>query len=161
MEEKNRIIEKLPEMPKGLIRIDGTAKNSIRKELTEKELKKMRDADRELVTGRFRFYESRGGTIKFSVRFYKEDPVETWEMKDGEVYTISMGVAKHLETSGWYPVRRDKQHKNAGIELELGNKEERYRVIEKVQRYGFTPIGFNEDWSKDIRPANIVTVEKF
>lgn len=143
MEEKNTKIETVAEMPKGLVRIDGQRTNKSKKEWNEKEIKKMRDRDREQVTGRFKFYEVKGGTLKFTYASpFKEDPIETWEMKDGEIYTIPLGTARHLENAGWYPVRRDKQHKNASVELDLNNKSERYRVVEKVQRYGFIPLGF-------------------
>jgi len=85
-------------------------------------LKYQRDKDREMVKGIFRFY-----------RKYKEDPVEKYELLDGGVYTLPLGVAKHLNSSGKIPV-----HKYVVDE----NGRPMARVGEKVARYGFQSLEF-------------------
>jgi len=70
----------------------------------KKNLRYQRDKDRELVKGIFRFHEVPGGTMSFVFRAYKEDPVERYDLVDGEVYTLPLGVAKHLNKGCWYPV---------------------------------------------------------
>jgi len=70
----------------------------------KKTLRYQRDKDRELVKGIFRFHEVPGGTMSFVFRAYKEDPVERYDLLDGEVYTLPLGVAKHLNKACWYPV---------------------------------------------------------
>jgi len=71
-----------------------------------KRIRYMRDQDRVLVTGKFRFLELQGGTLRFSFRKYKGDPIERYELEDGKIYTIPYGVAKHLCHNVWYPVHK-------------------------------------------------------
>ena len=96
-------------------------------------LKYQRDKDREMVKGIFRFYECPGGVLPFMYRKYKEDPVEKYELLDGGVYTLPLGVAKHLNSSGKIPV-----HKYVVDE----NGRPMARVGEKVARYGFQSLEF-------------------
>jgi hypothetical protein len=49
-------------------------------------LKYMRDKDRELVKGIFKYYEVPGGVMEFSYKAYKEDQVEKFTLYDGELY---------------------------------------------------------------------------
>jgi len=63
-------------------------------------LEEQRIADRKLVRGIFRYHETPNGEIGFSFRKYKNDPVEHYVLKDGETYTIPIGVAKHLNAHG-------------------------------------------------------------
>lgn len=92
--------------------------------------------DRKPVKGVFRFNEVPGGTLKFSYIKYKGDPLEKFEMKDGEVYTVPLGVAKHLRNSGWYPV-----HQYEVNEVGAPSK----RIGQKVHRYTFEPLEFVND----------------
>lgn len=66
--------------------------------------KYQRDKDREMVKGIFRFHEVPGGVMAFSFRKWKEDDVETFTFKDGEIYSIPLGVAKHLNKNVSYPI---------------------------------------------------------
>ena len=75
-------------------------------------LKYMRDKDREAVKGVFRFYEVPGGTLSFVFRAYKEDPVERFDLIDGQIYTIPLGVARHLNKNGKYPVHAYAQNES-------------------------------------------------
>ncbi|MFW6121418.1 MAG: hypothetical protein ACOC80_11045 [Petrotogales bacterium] len=70
----------------------------------KKNLRYQRDKDRELVKGIFRFYEVPGGTLSFPFRKYAEDNVEQYDLEDGKIYTLPLGVAKHLNNNCWYPV---------------------------------------------------------
>src|SRR5882757_10396624 len=67
-------------------------------------LKFLRDRDRQIVKGIFRFYEVPGGILQFSIRLWKEDQVENYTLKDGDVYELPLGVARHLNKNCWYPV---------------------------------------------------------
>ena len=96
-------------------------------------LKYQRDKDREIVKGVFRFYECPGGLLPFMYRKYKEDPVEKYELVDGGVYSLPLGVAKHLNKSGKVPV-----HKYMVDE----NGKPIARVGEKISRYGFQSLEF-------------------
>jgi len=63
----------------------------------------MRAKDNELVTGIFRYHELSGGCLEFVFRKYKGDPVDKYSLVDGQVYTLPLGVAKHLNSNCAYP----------------------------------------------------------
>lgn len=112
-----------------------------------KSLKYMRDKHREPVRGIFRYHECPGGTMKFSFREFKEDEVEEHTMTDGEVYTIPLGVAKHLNKNLWYPEYdyfKDEHTKNT------------QRVARKVRRVSFQSLEFID--SEDLEPDRLVSV---
>ena len=81
----------------------------LKKEHTKKDFKAMRDRDREKVRGMFKFYEVPGGSLSFVYKAYKEDGAEKYTMVDGQIYEIPLGVAKHLNKNGWYPVHQYKR----------------------------------------------------
>ena len=57
------------------------------------------------VKGIFRNFETPGGQIKFPYRAYKGDPIVMIKLKDGQVATVPLGVARHLRHRLEYPVR--------------------------------------------------------
>ncbi len=109
-------------------------------------LRYQRDKDRELVRGIFRFLEVPGGGMSFVFKKYKEDPVERFDLIDGETYTIPLGVAKHLNNNCWYP-EYDYISSDA-----IGSKEKIYgginydrhqaRIARKVRRCMFQSLEF-------------------
>jgi hypothetical protein len=113
-------------------------------------LKYMRDKDREMVRGKFIFHEVPGGMMKFVFRKYKEDPVENFTLIDGQIYTLPLGVAKHLNKNCWYPVHHYLQD-------ETGKPVQ--RVGQKVRRCSFQSLEFVD--IDDLTPEGdaIVTVE--
>ena len=114
-------------------------------------LKYQRDKDREQVKGIFKFYECPGSELSFCYRKYKEDPVERFTMIDGNVYTIPLGVAKHLNTSGQYPVHKYLKDEQGKVSMKVG---------QKVRRYGFQSLEFVDVDEFENNPSPIVTVEK-
>lgn len=120
------------------------------KEAAKRELEKERLRDRQMVRGIFKFYEVAGATLKFPFKKYKEDPLETYTLTDGQIYTIPRGVARHLNNNGWYPVHR--------YELEEGGKASQ-RIGQKVRRFGFQSLDFVDDMDL-VEPVDLVTVEK-
>jgi hypothetical protein len=103
-----------------------------------------------LVRGRFRFYESPGGTLKFNLgQMFKGDPVKKWIFKDGEVREIPYGVARHLIDNGWYPVHTFAQDENGNPNMRIG---------EKIQRFGFEPLDFIDVEGRPLQ--ELVTVER-
>jgi hypothetical protein len=107
--------------------------------------------DRKPVKGVFRFHEVPGGTLSFSFLKYKGDPIDKHDLKDGEVYTLPLGVARHLRTSGWYPV-----HAYAMNEAGVASK----RIGQKVKRYTFEPLDFiaDEEFHRADNEKQILTV---
>ena len=116
-------------------------------------LEAQRQRDREKVRGLFKDYEVPGGNITFSIKLYKEDPVEKFTLHDGQIYSLPRGVATHLNKNCWYP-RYDH------VQGEKGVQDISTRIVEKVRRFGFSPLDFMSD--EDIgeaTPSSLVTVE--
>lgn len=112
---------------------------------------KERLRDRKPVRGVFRFHEIRGGELSFSFRKYKGDPIDSFTLKDGEIYTLPLGVATHLKESGWYPVHKYQVDEKGNPIKAIG---------QKVKRYTFEPIDFiaDERWLNADNDKSIITV---
>jgi len=141
-------------------KVDTLTQIAEKKRKNKENLKYKRDKDAEKVRGRFKFYEVPGGTLSFSFKAYKEDEVETYTLVDGDVYTIPLGVAKHLCNNGWYP-------EYGYIKGEQGDKGARtgfnnmtsdgMRIEKKVRRFGFESMEF-ADIEELQQPKDIVLV---
>jgi len=116
-------------------------------------LQYMRDKDREMVRGIFRFHEVQGGVMSFSFKAYKQDPVEDFTLKDGEIYTIPLGVAKHLNKNLCYPVHEYIRDENGTAVQKIGRVVRRasFQSLEFVDIDDLTPRGVPEN--------ELVTVE--
>lgn len=114
-------------------------------------LKAMRDRDREPVKGVFKYHENPGGILKFSIKLYKEDKVETYELVDGGIYTLPRGIATHLNKNTYYPeYEHDRIAKEASGIPEL-------KVKRKIYRMGFYPLDF-VDVGEQEQQSNLITV---
>jgi hypothetical protein len=112
----------------------------------------MRDKDREMVKGIFHFYEVPGGTLEFCHKVYKGDEVTVWKMKDGEIRSVPLGVAKHLCKSGKYPVHAHTMDKDGVPIMKIGTK---------VARYSFQSLEFVDMDDFGIHEGKeIITVER-
>ena len=115
-----------------------------------KDLKYMRDKDREMVRGIFRFFEVPGGNMSFSFRKYKEDEIETFSLDDGSIYTIPRGVAHHLSNNCWYPEHNYKVDEYGKPSMQ---------ITKKKRRCTFEPLDFMDPSDiNDLTPSNIETV---
>jgi len=124
---------------------------STMKETPKKNLRYQRDKDREKVKGIFKFYEVPGGTMSFVAKAYKEDQPERYDLVDGNVYEIPLGIAKHLNKNGWYPVHAYSQTESGAPAQRIG---------QKVHRFGFQSLEFVDVEDMSHSPAQqIVTVE--
>lgn len=112
-------------------------------------LRYQRDKNREKVKGIFKYYEVPGGAVSFVFKEFKEDPVERYDFVDGKTYSIPLGVAKHLNKRGWYPVHEYISTED-GASMRVGNK---------VRRFGFQSLEFIDIDDLDQDPV-IATVEK-
>jgi len=120
-----------------------------KKEINIKTLRYQRDKDREKVRGIFKFYEVPGGSMSFVFRVYKDDQVERFDLVDGETYTIPLGVAKHLNKNGYYPLHSYAVDETGKPMMKIG---------QKVRRFGFQSLEFTE--IEDLEaPSKLVTVE--
>ena len=120
---------------------------------SKKNYEQMRARDNELVRGRFKYDEVPGGSITFSFGKYKGDPIIDYTVIDGQVRTVPRSVAKHLATSGSYPVHEYQTDSN-GKRIA--------RVSRRVNRYSFTSVDSfdNDDDIIKSRNSEILTVEK-
>lgn len=117
---------------KNLKSIKSLSRDDSRSEI-EKKLKLMREEDSKMVRGIFKFYEAPGGTLKFPFKKYKNDPIEIYEFKDGEVYSVPLAVAKHLNTQTAY----------AEHELRMNDDGRRSHTIKKkTHRTGFQSLDY-------------------
>lgn len=116
-------------------------------------LKYERDKDREMVRGIFRFHEVPGGTMSFVFKKYKEDKVESYTLTDGSVYSLPLGVAKHLNKNCWYPIHQDCRDENGKPSVRVGHKVRRasFQSLEFVDVDDVDPVGTPE--------TDLVTVE--
>ena len=129
-------------------------------------MEEQRLKDREKVEGIFRFYEVPGGMMSFSFKAYKGDPVERFDMQDGKIYTIPLGVAKHLNKNGWYP---EYSYMAGEDNLKMGFAPDGYklnpgsaplmRITKKVRRFGFQSLEFLDPQDYNPKAASVSSAE--
>lgn len=109
------------------------------------DLKYLRARDAEPVRGIFRFHEVPGGLMSFNYgRVYeKDEPIETYNMIDGEIYTVPLGVARHLNKNCWYPVHSYLKDETGHHTQKIGQKVRRcsFQSLEFVDTADLTPVG--------------------
>lgn len=114
-------------------------------------LKYLRDKDREMVRGKFIFHEVPGGRMSFSFKKWKEDPVERFDLDDGSIYSLPLGVAKHLNKECKYPIH--------GYIMDENNKPS-MKVNQWVRRCSFQSLEFVDiDDLTPVGDSGIVTVQ--
>lgn len=134
---------------KNMTRSRSKTSQATRDEMAKK-LKIERDKDREMVKGVFKYYEVPGGMVGFCFKKYAEDPLEKYELYDNQVYTIPLGVAKHINNDTWYPVHEYGRNED-GSPLQ--------RIGQKVRRMAFQSLEFMDFEGMDGNINRIVTVE--
>jgi hypothetical protein len=121
-----------------------------RKAKLKEEMKKQQIEDSRMVRGFFRFFEVPGGTLRFAFRKHRDEQVKHYEMEDGKMYTVPLGVAKHLNNDCWYPVNKFRKD-------ESGSRH--YYVGKRVQRTAFQSTDYiDTSAEKDfiVEPVRIV-----
>ena len=116
-----------------------------------KKLKYQADKDKEKVKGIFRYFEMPGGFMSFVHCGHKGDPVVRWDLQDGEIYTIPLGVAKHLNKNGWYPVHAYTKDEDGKPSVRVGKK---------IRRFGFESLEFVDDEELYEKDPDLITIEK-
>jgi len=111
--------------------------------VTRPNYKYLRDKDREMVKGIFRFHEVPGGQMEFSFKKWKEDDVENFKLVDGEIYTLPLGVAKHLNKDCWYPIHSYMMNEDNKPTMKVNQKVRRcsFQSLEFVDIEDLTPTG--------------------
>ena len=102
-----------------------------------------RKQDQTPVRGKFIFHEVPGGKMSFVYRKYKGDPIASYEMADGEILTVPLGVAKHLNANCWYPAYDFKSDEQGRPTCKIVSKHRRcsFQSLEFIDVEGVAPIG--------------------
>lgn len=128
----------------------------------EKSLRYECDKDREKVKGIFRFFAVPGGVMKFSYRKYKWDKTERYELVDGGVYTLPIGVAKHLNNNCWYPEFDYIPGMNVQTAqpVSVGSQNSpMMRIARQTHRTAFQPLDFTDVPELHKARKEVVTVD--
>lgn len=145
-------------------------KRKMTREQVAKEIKRMRDRDREMVTGIFKNNETPAGkyagVVKFSYKKYPGDPIEVYEIEDGERVTIPRGVARHLAQDCFYYEHKplnDDTNVMMGIRTDGSDRgmagDRSYITARKIHRYSFHSLDFmDEDLAQDVAQPDVVQV---
>jgi hypothetical protein len=127
-----------------------------RKRLNHQSLNYNRDKDREMVRGKFIFHEVPGGCMSFVFKAYKGDEVERYDMVDGHIYTVPLGVAKHLNKNLWYPeysyVKSEQVYNGFGPNQAM-------KATRKVKRCSFQSLEFLDIDEVPTNVSPIIQVE--
>ena len=121
-----------------------------KKKTNPKSLSYQRQKDKQPVKGVFHFYEVPGGSMSFNFKKYKGDPVERYDLEDGKVYTLPLGVARHLNKNGTYPVHQYLSDESGNVSKRIG---------QKVRRFGFQSLEFMDIDDLPNKAEQIITVE--
>lgn len=137
--------------PKNMTKIQPVDKSKSTKEDIARDLLLQRDRDRQMVKGVFKYYEVPGGVVEFSFKKYKQDPIENFVLHDGQVYTIPLGVAKHLNSNTWYPIHTFTRDESGSPLQSIG---------QKIRRMAFQSLEFMdvEDFGNTAE-KQIITVQ--
>lgn len=107
--------------------------------------------DHKIVRGRFNYNEVPGGTLVFSFRKYKGDAIKHYTLVDGSVYNLPKMIAKHLATTGSYPVHEFQTDAMGKPVVRIGRKK---------RRYSFESTTFSDDDEVTNANSNLYTVSK-
>lgn len=103
-----------------------------RKELPA-DLAMQRDKDKQPVRGKFIYHELPGGKLEFVYKKYYGEPVQIHRLTDGEVYTIPLGVYKHLNTECAVPAYDFKPDENGRPVT---------KMVQRIRRCSFQSLEF-------------------
>lgn len=119
----------------------------------KKNAEQLREYDNQMVRGIFRYDEVPTGILVFSYRKYKKDPIKNYTLEDGNTYTLPRGVAKHLASTGGYPVHEYQTNADGRPVVRIGRKK---------RRYSFESLAFFDDIEEEItsNESSLYTVEK-
>ena len=92
-------------------------------------LDKARKGDEKLVTGVFKNLEDAGAEAMFSIRLYKEHPIQTYTLEDGKTYEIPLGVARHINRQCKYQRAANLVDANGMPMVGAGTPTQRYEFV--------------------------------
>jgi len=121
-------------------------------------LKFQREKDNRMVKGRFIYNELPGGMLAFNFLKNKGDKPIRYTLLDGEIYTVPLAVARHLNKNVAYP----EYEFTPGAEMISSShldEGKMMRVQRMVRRCTFEPLDFIADEDLQGVDSQIVTVQ--
>lgn len=161
-----------PQIKDGLLITPVTQRRKVTaadKEDFAKKIKKMRDRDREMVTGIFKNLENSAssgmrGAVRFTIKLYPGDEVQAYELWDNERYTIPRGVARHLNNNcyylehGYLPANMGgSEGMRYGYDKDGRMDKQAFTTKRKKHRFSFQSLEFMDD-DAEMHPVDIVQV---
>lgn len=143
-------------------KIGGTRQPSVeqKRELAKK-LEAMRLKDREMVKGVFHYFEVPNGVLEFSYKKYGKDPVETYQLFDNHIYSLPLGVAKHLNTNVAYPEYEYVKGEDGKMMQGFNNMEAQgMRIRTKTRRCSFESLELIDVTEFDNAHRKVIEVEQ-
>ena len=90
-----------------------------RKKLNQAKLREKKILDQKMVHGRFTYHECPKGLLEFVYGKY-EGKAKKYEMRDGEMYTIPLMVANHINDNIGYKVMAYKKNEEGAVVASVG-----------------------------------------
>jgi len=117
-----------------------------------------REKDSRMVKGRFIYSELPGGLLEFNYLLHKGEQPKKYSMHDGQIYTVPLSVARHLNKNVAYPeyTYLENEETIASSHLEEGKM---MRVKRMVRRCSFEPLDFIADEELQGVEKEIIQVE--
>lgn len=114
----------IPKKRKTIVAYDGKETN----------YEELRQEDARPIRGIFRSLIPVGGSVNFYFRKWKGDPVEKYELRDGETYTLPKAVVKHLQENCWEPMH--------AFSMDENNRQSINKLGKKIKRFTFEPTDY-------------------
>lgn len=108
--------------------------NTKSKAEVETMIKKMRAEDESLVKGQFEFTDAEGGYFEFCYRKYPGDRIAKYTFVHGEICTIPLGIAKHLNNTK----KKVRRYKN--VEQPTNGPVRTPITYDTISRVKFVPV---------------------
>lgn len=117
-----------------------------------------REKDSRMVKGRFIYTELPGGVLQFNYLVHKGDKPKKYNMIDGQIYTVPLAVARHLNKNVAYP---EYTYAEGGDMIDSSHLEEgkMMRIKRMVRRCSFEPLDFIADEELQGVQSDIIHVE--
>lgn len=130
------------------------------KEAWRKRLFRKRDRDRQMVKGTFIYHECPGGFLEFVYRGYPGDPMMKYELFDGQMYEIPLGVAKHLNQNTSYKIHQYQLGPDGNYSQNVGKRVKRFSFQSFEYTDALKEERYEDDDSNVILPTPDHIVQK-
>ena len=134
------------------------------KEQLAKKIAYLRDKDKEVVRGKFHYHEVPGGCLQFTYKYWPGEQPQNYTLYDGEIYSLPLGVAKHLNKNIAYPNYGHIDGTEIGVQTGLpaslyGVSGKNMKITQMVRRCSFQSLEFVD--IEDLTPAGsaLITAE--